>query len=128
VLGVTQDKTVQGALGAARESGKQVMVDLMQVPDPVSRSRDLLAMGCHYLCVHTAYDLQTPGTTPLDALRRLRDALPDAPLAVAGGINLETIGAVIELVPQIVIVGGAIVTSPDPAHAAQAIRARMEAQ
>jgi len=125
VLGVTQDVTVRGAVAAARRYRGRVMADMMQVPDMLTRARELLAMGCDYLCVHTAHDLQDAHTGPLDALRRLRQELPDAPLAVAGGIRLETVAAVAALNPAIVIVGSAITLADDPADAARRLRERM---
>jgi 3-hexulose-6-phosphate synthase len=126
VLGVTQDSTIQGAVTAARHYGKQVMVDLMQVADKSARGRDLLAMGCDYLCVHTAFDLQSSGAAPLGDLERLRRELStDAPLAVAGGVSLRTIDQVVALQPAIVVVGGAITRAPNPAEAARAIHERI---
>jgi 3-hexulose-6-phosphate synthase len=127
VLGVANDRTVSGAVSAARQRGKQVMADMMQVSDMVSRARRLLELGCDYLCVHTAYDLQSSHESPLTDLRRLRDALPDCPLAAAGGIKLETIEVVAALKPAIVVVGGAITRAQDPAQAASRIRERMKA-
>lgn len=125
LLGVTQDATVRGAVGAAERYGKQIVVDMMQVADPVSRGRALLAMGCHYLCLHTAYDMQVAGALLPARLRELREALPAAPLVIAGGIGLRTIDAVITLEPEIVVVGGAITSATDPAGVAHAIRERM---
>jgi 3-hexulose-6-phosphate synthase len=126
VLGLAAEKTIGGALEAAVEHGGQVMVDLIQVPDLVERAARLLDLGCHFLCVHTAFDLQAPGVSPLADLERVRHAFPDAPLAVAGGIRAETLSLVRQWCPQIVIVGGAITAAPDPAEAARLIRAHME--
>lgn len=126
-LGVTQDATLRGALAAAGRYGKQVMVDMMQVPDLCARAEALLAMGCHYLCVHTAHDRQSAGDGPLTPLRALRQRLPDAPLAVAGGIGPGAIDAVAALRPEIVVVGSAIAGAADPVRVAQAIRERMRA-
>ncbi len=125
VLGVTQDATLQSVVEAARRFGRQVMVDMMQVPNPVARARSLLTMGCDYLCIHTAHDLQYANASPLDGLRHLREALPDAPLAVAGGITVQTIEAVTALEPVIVVVGSAITRAINPARAARMIRERM---
>ncbi len=127
VLGLAADVTVRGVLAAAQDFSRQVMVDMIQVPDLVARSRELLEMGCHLLCVHTAYDLQSSGRTPLDDLRCLRRTLPDAPLAVAGGIGPDTIDEVVTLAPKIVVVGAAITNASDPARVAQAIRRRINA-
>jgi 3-keto-L-gulonate-6-phosphate decarboxylase len=127
VLGVANDRTVSGAVTAARRRGKQVMADMMQVGDMIGRARRLLELGCDYLCVHTAYDLQSSQESPLADLRRLRDVLPESPLVAAGGIKLETIEAVAALNPAIVVVGGAITRSDHPAEAANRIRERMNA-
>lgn len=124
VLGVTQDSTIQKALNAAQRSGKQIMIDLMQVSNIVERGRHLLDLGCHYLCVHTAYDMQST-TSPLADLQQLHQTIGSAALAVAGGINMDTIDAVAALHPDIVIVGGAITRAPDPAAAAHELRERL---
>jgi 3-hexulose-6-phosphate synthase len=126
VLGVAPDSTIRGALRAASRFGRQVMADLMQVRDLVPRSRALLDLGCHCLCVHTATDLQASGDTPLADLARLRAAFPAAPLAVAGGLDAASVPALAPYAPQVVIVGGAIVTAPDPAFAARQIRAQLD--
>lgn len=126
VLGVTQDKTVRGALKAAADFGRHIMVDLMQVKDLVLRSRELLDMGCHCLCVHTAFDLQTPGTSPLGDLVQLRESFPTASLAVAGGLGEAALNTLKPYHPDIVIVGGAIVTAREPAQVARAIRAQID--
>lgn len=127
VLGVTQDATIQAALAAARRFGRQIVVDMMQVGDVIARAQTLLALGCHYLCLHTAYDVHSKTKhSPLFQLEAVRHALPHAPLAVAGGIGLEQLAAVIAFRPEIIIVGSAITQSPSPLTAAQAIRSQME--
>ena len=125
VLGLAADVTVRGVLAAAQDFSRQMMVDMIQVPDLEVRSRELLEMGCHLLCVHTAYDLQTDDSTPLDDLRCLRRSLPGAPFAVAGGIGMNTIDEVVKLAPKVVVVGAAITGASDPAQVAQAIRRRI---
>lgn len=125
VMGVTQDSTIRGAVKAARRFGKQIVVDLMQVSDPLTRGRELLALGCDYLCVHTAYDMQSAGHSPLETLETLSQQIEHSRLAVAGGIKLSTIDAIVELQPDILIVGGAITRAPNPAEAALALRERM---
>lgn len=127
VLGVAHDRTVSGAVNAARRHGRRVMADMIQVGHLVARAQRLLELGCDYLCVHTAYDLQSDQESPLADLRRLRSELPASPLAAAGGIKLETIDAVTALRPAIIVVGGAITRAPNPAQAASRIRERMNA-
>lgn len=126
VLGVAQDRTVRGALQAAAEYGRKVMADLMQIDDLVLRSRELLNLGCHCLCVHTAHDVQACGMNPVADLALLREAFPTACLAAAGGLDAALLPVLAPYRPDIIIVGGAIVTAPDPVTIAQAIRAQMD--
>lgn len=126
VLGVSQDRTIQGVVAAAKRRGGEVIVDMMQVGDVVERGHHLLAFGCDYLCVHTAFDQQEV-ETPLATLKRLRKGMPDAPLAVAGGVGLPTIDAILAQNPTIVIVGGAISRAADPAAVTKRLLERMDA-
>ena len=124
VLGMSQDKTIQGVVAAANRHGGEVMVDMMQVAEPVERGHHLLVLGCDYLCVHTAFDQQQV-ETPLATLKRLRKGLPDASLAVAGGVGLPTVDSILAQNPAIVVVGGAIARAADPAAVAKRLRERL---
>lgn len=125
VMGVTQDSTIRGAVKAARCFGKQIAADLMQVDDPLGRGRELLNLGCDYLCVHTAYDMQSAGYSPLETLEILSRQIDQSKLAVAGGIKLSTIDAIVALRPGILIIGGAITRAPNPVEVVLALRERM---
>jgi 3-hexulose-6-phosphate synthase len=126
VLGLASNATVEGALQAARGYGSTIMVDMLQVPDLLGRTRELIAVGCQLFCVHTAYDLHTSGATPFAELSQLRHALPDTALAVAGGIGPHNLSHVLPLQPEIVIVGSAITQAVDPRQAASAIREQID--
>lgn len=125
VLAVTQDATMQGALRSAQKYGKAVVADLMGVGELVGRAQALQAMGCHYLAVHLAHDLQGAAASPVAYLQQLRQQLPEAALAVAGGIKLPMLDDVLQLGPEIVIVGSAITGSNDPATAARELHERI---
>jgi len=127
VLGVAHDNTVRGAVAAARQFGKQVLVDMLQVGDLAGRGLELLALGCDYLCIHTAYDLQHSGATPFAHLQHLREALPDGPLAVAGGVKPDTLDSLLVFKPEIVVVGGAISRAANPAEIARRMYERIHA-
>jgi 3-hexulose-6-phosphate synthase len=127
VLGAAHDITVRGAVTAARSYGKRVVADMIQVPDPITRARQLLDIGCDYLCVHTAHDLKGEYSRSLAVVQRLQESLPDAPLAVAGGIGPATISAVAALAPEIVVIGSAITAATDPASTAKEIRRGLDA-
>lgn len=125
-LGVANDSTLRGSFKAADDYGGQVMVDMISVSNPLSRARQLLDMGAHLLCVHTAYDLQDQSTNPLAAIMHLRAALPDAPLAVAGGIGPDLLASLAVHRPKVVVVGGAIARSAQPASVARQLRQQIE--
>jgi 3-hexulose-6-phosphate synthase len=126
VLGVTQRSTLEGVLKAARAFNKEILVDTMQMADLPAQIPELIALGCHHICIHTAFDVQGSGETPLTGLRSLREQFPDVPLAVAGGIGLDMIDEVMAHAPEIVIVGGAITRSSDPAAVAEQMHHRIK--
>jgi len=113
ILGVADDKTIKDAVDVARRYGIRVMVDLIGVKDKVKRAKELEKMGVHYILVHTGIDEQAQGKTPLQDLAEVVKAVK-VPVAVAGGLNLETIPKVIELGATIIIVGSAITKAKDP--------------
>jgi 3-hexulose-6-phosphate synthase len=123
VLGVTQEATLASVITTAQRYDAEVMVDLMQVP--ADRASGFLEIGCDYLCVHTSTDMRS--MTPVAGLEALRYGIPHAPLAVAGGIRLETIDLLATLNPRIIIVGSAITRAADPAAAAQQFKERINA-
>ena len=114
VMALASDATIAGALSSARSHGKRIMVDMMQVVDPLGRARELLELGCDLLCLHTAHDLQSSHGSPYAQLAELRAALPTAQLAIAGGVKLDTLEEILPLRPQVIIVGSGITAAPDP--------------
>lgn len=126
VLAVADDDTVLGAVTAARAHGRRVVADLIQTPDPNVRSAHLLTLGVDLLAVHAGTDAQRRDQRPFDGLRSLREALPDAPLAVAGGIDATSAARVVPWTPAVVIVGSAIANADDPRAVAMAIREALQ--
>lgn len=119
VLGVSDDTTIAGAVAEARERGKQIMVDMINVPNLEQRAREIDALGVDYICVHAGYDHQAAGKNSFAELRTIKSVVEQAKTAVAGGIKLETIEEVIAAEPDLVIVGGGITGVDDkPAVAA----------
>lgn len=125
VMALASDATLAGALASARSRGKRLMVDMMQVAEPLARARWLLALGCDLLCLHTAHDMQSSQESPCAQLAQLRAALPDANLAIAGGVKLATLDEILPLRPQVVIVGSAITAATDPGATARQFHERI---
>ena len=71
LLAVSDNSTIEDALRAARKYGVQIMMDLLTVPDPVKRSRELDALGVDYICVHVGIDQQMTGRDTIDFLKEI---------------------------------------------------------
>lgn len=122
VLGVSNNSTIEGVVRSAKKHHKKVMVDMIEVKDLAQRAQEIDEMGVDYICVHTAFDIQNTGKDPLDDLKILNSVIKNAKPAVAGGVKLETIDAIVQEGAEIIVVGGAICTADDPISATIAIK------
>jgi len=127
VLGVSEDATVRNCLETAARYGREIVVDMICVPDLPGRIRELEALGVQGLAVHTGVDQQAAGRTPLDDLRRMTACAQKAKISVAGGIRPDTVAEYAAYRPEVVIVGGGIIHAPDPVAAAAAIARQLRA-
>ncbi|OGS66510.1 MAG: bifunctional hexulose-6-phosphate synthase/ribonuclease regulator [Euryarchaeota archaeon RBG_19FT_COMBO_69_17] len=121
VMGVTDDATITEAVKAARRYGARIMVDLMRVPDKAKRAVELEKLGVDYLNLHVSIDEQMIARTPLRELKAVAKATR-LPVAVAGGLNSETVVQALEAGATILIVGGAIIKERDVAAATRTIK------
>jgi 3-hexulose-6-phosphate synthase/6-phospho-3-hexuloisomerase len=125
VLGAASDATIKECIEAARNYGAEIVVDMIQVADVVTRAKEVEAMGADYVGIHLAIDEQMQGKTPWDTLRAVAKAV-SIPIAVAGGINSETAPLALEAGASIVVVGGAITKAVDATAATKAVKQAME--
>src|SRR5438445_1169870 len=125
VMGVTDDATIEEAVKAARRYGAKIMVDLMRVEDEPKRANKLEKLGVYYLNLHVSIDEQMIARTPLDELKTVARAV-SIPVAVAGGLNSETVAQALEAGASIVIVGGAIIKAEKVREAARTIKKAMK--
>ncbi len=125
VLAAAETVTIKRACEAAKRAGREVMADLIAVGESALRAAQVAAAGAHYLCCHTAFDLQSTGADPVRELAELHRALPGARVAVAGGITPQRIGLLKPFAPEIVIVGGYVTRAVDPRAAITEIRSAM---
>jgi 3-hexulose-6-phosphate synthase / 6-phospho-3-hexuloisomerase len=121
MLASSDDSTVEDALRAARKYGVQIMMDLLTVPDPVKRAKDLEKMGVDYICVHVGIDQQMRGRNTIDLLNQIIKEVK-TPVAAAGGIDALSGSQAIASGAAIVIVGGNVVRSANVAQSAKQIR------
>ncbi|MDD4570328.1 MAG: 3-hexulose-6-phosphate synthase [Tepidanaerobacteraceae bacterium] len=113
VLGVSNNATIKGAIKAAREWGKEVMVDMIEVSEIEKRAVEIEQMGADYLSVHVAFDIQDTGKNPLDEMLRMKKVLTKSKVAIAGGIKLETLKDIVNNHPDVIIIGGGITGQKD---------------
>ncbi|AVQ98065.1 3-hexulose-6-phosphate synthase [Oceanobacillus picturae] len=122
ILGAAEDSSIRGAVEAAKEAGKEILVDMIAVKDIETRAKELDQLGADYICVHTGYDLQAEGKDSFEDLRTIKGVVKNAKTAIAGGIKLETLPEVVKAQPDLVIVGGGITSKEDKKAAAAEIK------
>ncbi|BBL67686.1 3-hexulose-6-phosphate synthase [Methanoculleus chikugoensis] len=121
ILADADDAVIVEAVRSARKYGVRLMADLINVVDPVSRSRELAALGVDYINAHVGIDQQMIGRSSLDLLRRLAGEV-GVPIAVAGGLDAATASEAVAAGASVVIVGGNIVKAADVTGAARQVR------
>jgi len=127
VLGTADDDTIADAVRGGEKYGAEVVVDLLNVADPIARTRRVAELGAAAVCWHVGIDMQMAGKTPFEVLGDLVTAAP-IPVAVAGGLNSESVATAARAGARILIVGGAITKSPDIRDATRRIRQAIDTQ
>ena len=130
VLAAAPRETIQEAVKAAEEAGIAVYADLIGTGDPVGVAERLSGLGVHVALLHIGIDVQrrlgiTAAQVP-ELVSRVAAAFK-GPVAVAGGIKPSEAGALARAGASIVIIGGAITKSSDPAKAALEAREALQA-
>ena len=125
ILGVSDNLTIEGALKAARDYDRKLVVDMICVEDLPTRIAKMEEIGVDILAVHTGADQQAAGREPIQDLQVMTEHAKKAQIAVAGGINSKTIDKYVALKPEIIIVGSAIGHAEDPVAEAKAIKDAM---
>ncbi|MEB8071706.1 MULTISPECIES: 3-hexulose-6-phosphate synthase [Staphylococcus] len=122
ILGVAEDASIKAAVDEAHKHNKQLLVDMIAVQDLEKRAKELDDLGADYIAVHTGYDLQAEGQSPLESLRKVKSVISNSKVAVAGGIKPDTIKDIVAEDPDLIIVGGGIANADDPVEAAKQCR------
>ena len=122
ILGVSDNLTIEGALKAARDYDRKLVVDMICVEDLPARITKMEEIGVDILAVHTGADQQAAGREPIQDLQVMTEHPKKAQIAVAGGIKSKTIDNYVALKPEIIIVGSAIGHAEDPVAEAKAIK------
>jgi 3-hexulose-6-phosphate synthase/6-phospho-3-hexuloisomerase len=121
ILGISDDPTITEAVKAGKKYGAEIMIDLLQVENVEERVIQLEKLGVKYFCEHVGIDMQMIGKDPLKILERVVSATK-LPVAVAGGLNKESIPEVVKRGASIIIVGGAITKAPNVTQETSSIK------
>ncbi len=121
VLGVAGDSTIAGAVKAAKQHGKGIVVDLIGVPDKAARAKEVTALGAEFVEMHAGLDEQAEEGFTFETLLRDGEA-SGVDFSVAGGITTDTIAAVQASGARVAVAGSAIYSADDVAAAASALR------
>ncbi|MHA2426841.1 MAG: orotidine 5'-phosphate decarboxylase / HUMPS family protein [Candidatus Hermodarchaeia archaeon] len=130
VLADAYNETLIGALKAAHEFKVEVMADLIVSRIPMSRLADIVGLSykgtdIHYACVHSGLDTRAARRAPLSELESVSRLRGHPCLAVAGGIRVADLPNILAFPIEIVIAGGGITKSKNPARAAQAFQRKI---
>ena len=126
VLAASTDATLAECVDAARRVGCAVFADLVAVPDPVARAKEVERLGVDIIGVHLPIDRQMQGSG--DEVFSILKAVASAvtiPVACAGGITPATAARAVAAGARIVIVGGAVTKVPDARGAAAQLLATL---
>jgi 3-hexulose-6-phosphate synthase/6-phospho-3-hexuloisomerase len=126
VLAASTDATLAECVEAARRVGCAVLADLVAVPDPVARAKEVERLGVDLIGVHLPIDRQMQGAG--DEVFSILTAVAHAvtvPVACAGGITPATAARAVAAGARIVIVGGAVTKVPDARGAAAQLLAAL---
>ncbi|PNX48958.1 MAG: bifunctional hexulose-6-phosphate synthase/ribonuclease regulator [Thermoplasmata archaeon M11B2D] len=121
LLAASDNSTIADAVKSARKYGVKIMVDLMGISNHPKRAHALEKLGVDFLCIHVGIDEQMQGKKPRQVLASL-EKQTTLPIAVAGGLNSETVAEMIQIGASIIIVGSAITKAKNVAEATKTIK------
>ena len=122
VLGLASKKTIEAVKNSAIQWNRKIMIDMINLQDPIMKWTDFMKMGMDYGCLHTAHDDVTDGDNSLETVEKFHEAHGGQQISVAGGIDPEKIRNLKSCQPEILVVGSYITTSVAPSKAVKIIR------
>ncbi len=123
VLGAADRETIKGVSDAALKYGKKMLVDTIGVESMEKLAEKIKGISVDYIAVHCGIDQQNAGSSPFETLDTIAKLGLDVKIAVAGGLNVDSVQK-LQGYPKvgIAMVGGAITKAENPESAAREIK------
>lgn len=122
VMAVAGMKVVERVIDVAKKYQKEVMVDLLGSKQPLEDAIYLDQLGAHYICVHSS---TVSDENPLKVFIEIKKNTHSAKLAIAGGINENTIQMFVSENPDVIIVGSGVYNSKEPEKVVHKLKEKM---
>ncbi|WP_449355358.1 3-hexulose-6-phosphate synthase [Virgibacillus natechei] len=122
VMAFSSSLTIKDMLDVAKETNNRVMVDLLEV-DSRDVIGELAELDVDLVSLHVGKDKQSEGNFNTELFTLVKGY--DFEVTVAGGVNLDTLPAIIQEKPDTVIVGSAITKAENPEGVAAEMRKMM---
>ncbi|HYY92830.1 MAG TPA: orotidine 5'-phosphate decarboxylase / HUMPS family protein [Candidatus Dormibacteraeota bacterium] len=128
ISGLAHDSTVRDSVRTASKHNGILMADLLMSANPRKRARDLEKLGVNMICLHTGIDAQKSLHSRLKVGKTLREVTQSlsVPVAAAGGVTPDVVTGLVGAGVKVIIVGGWITGSKDPAMASRQIVQKLE--
>ncbi|WML58842.1 3-hexulose-6-phosphate synthase [Neobacillus sp. PS2-9] len=120
VMAFSADKTILDTLEVAKTYNKRIMIDLLGVTNR-NRLVELQQLGVDLVSLHFGKDMQAEGEMGAEQLA-LTHGFDQFDVAVAGGVNVDSLPTVLQIQPDTIIVGSAITKADIPAEAAAVMK------
>jgi 3-hexulose-6-phosphate synthase len=123
VMAFSANKTILDTIEVAHQYGKQIMIDLLGINDR-NRMIELQNLGVTLVSLHFGKDMQQEGDMKTDLFDLTHD-ISKFEVAIAGGINLQSLPNIVVHKPDTIIVGSAITKAENRAEAASVMKGMM---
>jgi 3-hexulose-6-phosphate synthase len=112
IMSGTHSGVIHSACNTAHDLNKKIMLDLMDSASPGQSALEAKSFGGDALLFHEEYD-KSQAPVFMDKWEMVRGNTP-LPIYVTGRVNRDTIDTIINLKPDGVIIGRAIVDAQNP--------------
>ncbi len=123
ISSLAHDSTVRDSVRTASRHDGMLMADLLMSANPRKRARELEKLGVDIVCLHTGIDVQKSLRSKLRVSRAVREVTRSVriPVAAAGGVTPSAVEGLVDAGVKLIIVGGWITGSKDPAGASRQV-------